>query len=110
MVSFTKIAVAIGTLIVPAIAHSGDMTYYTPGLGSCGWTNSESDMVVAMSPGQSGNCGKSINIHYQGKTEKAKIVDKCPGCAGDSIDVSPTVFKKFASLDVGRIQVTWDFA
>ncbi|KAI1763331.1 RlpA-like double-psi beta-barrel-protein domain-containing protein-containing protein [Hypoxylon sp. FL1150] len=109
MVSFTKIAVAIGMLIAPTLAHKGDMTYYTPGLGSCGWTNSATDMVVAMSAAQKGHCGKSINIKYMGKSATAKIVDYCPGCPGDSIDVSQVVFEKFANMDVGRIAVEWEY-
>ncbi|KAI0477984.1 RlpA-like double-psi beta-barrel-protein domain-containing protein-containing protein [Xylaria cf. heliscus] len=93
----------------PAIAFSGDMTYYNPGLGSCGWTNGDGDAVVALSPSKSGNCGKSIRVHYNGKTATAKVVDKCPGCSDQSIDVSPTVFSQLANLDQGRVQVTWEF-
>ncbi|KAI6082656.1 hypothetical protein F4821DRAFT_207520 [Hypoxylon rubiginosum] len=64
-------------------------------------------MVVAMSPGQSGHCGQSINIHYHGKwinihysgkSASTKIVDTCPGCGGDGIDVSLATSKKFAEL------------
>ncbi|KAI1410293.1 RlpA-like double-psi beta-barrel-protein domain-containing protein-containing protein [Hypoxylon sp. FL1857] len=86
------------------------MTYYYPGLGACGGTNSNSDAVVAMPPSQDGHCGKTINIHYNGKTATAKVVDKCPGCAGDSIDVSPSVFQEFVDLSKGRVQVTWEYA
>lgn len=95
------------------------MTYYTPGTGACGDINSESDHVVALSPGQYGSCGnpndcpncdRTVKIHYGGKTATATVKDKCPGCSGDSIDVSPAVFKELASLDKGRVQVTWEFA
>ncbi|KAI2601882.1 RlpA-like double-psi beta-barrel-protein domain-containing protein-containing protein [Hypoxylon sp. NC1633] len=110
MYSITKIAFALGLFIVPSIAYSGDMTYYSPGLGACGQTNTENDDVVAMSPNQYGHCGKTINIHYDGKTASAKIVDKCPGCTGDGIDVSPKVFKKLADLSKGRVSVTWEYA
>ncbi|XXG99453.1 hypothetical protein Hte_005792 [Hypoxylon texense] len=110
MLSITKIIVALGVMVAPVFCHSGDMTYYTPGLGACGETNTESDAVVAMSPAQYGHCGKTIKIHYNGKTGSAKIVDKCPGCGGDGIDVSPKVFKEFADLSVGRVAVTWEYA
>ncbi|RYC64836.1 hypothetical protein CHU98_g1341 [Xylaria longipes] len=93
----------------PALAFSGDMTYYYPGLGSCGWTNGNNDAVVALSPSKSGNCGKSIRIHYQDKSTTAKVVDKCPGCAAEAIDVSPSVFSKLANQDQGRVKVTWEF-
>ncbi|KAI1382648.1 RlpA-like double-psi beta-barrel-protein domain-containing protein-containing protein [Hypoxylon trugodes] len=110
MYSITKVVIALGALIAPSIAFSGDMTYYTPGLGSCGETNSEGDAVVALSSSQTGHCNKNINIHYNGQTASAKVVDTCPGCGGDGIDVSPTVFKELANLDQGRVSVTWEFA
>ena len=45
----------------------------------------------------------------QGKFVDATVVDLCPGCASGSIDLSPGAFQQLASLDAGRIQVTWDF-
>ncbi|KAI5867568.1 RlpA-like double-psi beta-barrel-protein domain-containing protein-containing protein [Durotheca rogersii] len=102
-----------------ALAYAGDMTYYTPGLGACGKYNKESDRIVALSPAQYGRdanpnkakvCGRKISIHYQGKTATATVVDKCPGCASGSIDVSPAVFRQLAPLDKGRVRVTWGYA
>ncbi|KAK8135964.1 hypothetical protein PG984_003904 [Apiospora sp. TS-2023a] len=89
------------------------MTYYNPGLGSCGLTNSDGDAVVALSPSQYADhpdaCGKNIVINYGGKTAIAKVADKCPGCAPESIDVSPSIFQSLESLDAGRVQVSWSF-
>ncbi|KAI0427198.1 riboflavine-aldehyde-forming enzyme [Xylaria sp. FL1042] len=111
MISLTKLVIALSVAIGPALANSGDMTYYNPGLGFCGWTNGDNDAVVALSPGEvNGKCGKMINIHYNGKTASAKVVDKCPGCGAGSIDVSPTVFRALANLDLGRVHVTWEYA
>ncbi|KAK6833174.1 RlpA-like double-psi beta-barrel-protein domain-containing protein-containing protein [Apiospora arundinis] len=91
----------------------GDMTYYNPGLGSCGQTNGDGDAVVALSPSQYAEhpdaCGKNIVINYGGKTATATVVDKCPGCSAESIDVSPSVFQQLESLDAGRVQVSWSF-
>ncbi|KAI1745103.1 RlpA-like double-psi beta-barrel-protein domain-containing protein-containing protein [Xylaria scruposa] len=98
------------TIAARSESYTGDITYYQPGLGACGETNSDSDAVVAMSPAQyTGNCGKSITITKDGKTAKAKVVDKCPSCASGSIDVSSTVFQSLADLSVGRTTVTWSF-
>ncbi|KAK8112187.1 RlpA-like double-psi beta-barrel-protein domain-containing protein-containing protein [Apiospora kogelbergensis] len=99
---------------LPLEARSGgDMTYYNPGLGSCGLTNGDGDAVVALSPAQYAAhpdaCGKSIVINYGGKTATATVVDKCPGCSADSIDVSPSIFQSLESLDAGRVQVSWSF-
>ena len=89
---------------------TGDITYYQPGLGACGQTNTDSELVVAMSPAQyDGNCGKSITITKDGKTAHAKVVAKCPSCASGSIDVSSTVFQSLVDLSVGRTTVSWSF-
>ncbi|KAI0474469.1 RlpA-like double-psi beta-barrel-protein domain-containing protein-containing protein [Xylaria cf. heliscus] len=91
-------------------SFTGDLTYYEPGLGACGETNSDSEAVVALSPAQyNGNCGKSITITKDGKTATAKVVDKCPACASGAIDVSSTVFESLADLSVGRTTVSWSF-
>ncbi|KAI1429212.1 RlpA-like double-psi beta-barrel-protein domain-containing protein-containing protein [Xylaria sp. FL1777] len=123
MPSFAQILIALGVagsvLAAPlnnnAITErsqtfTGDITYYQPGLGACGGTNSDSEAVVALSPSQyDGNCGKTITITKDGKTATAKVVDKCPGCASGSIDVSSTVFQSLVDLSVGRTTVSWSF-
>lgn len=112
MARFTAIALALTAAIGYVFAESGDMTYYAPGLGSCGGTNNESDAVVALSWEQyngANPCGKSIKITLNGVTTTATVVDKCMGCTVDAIDVSPSVFEKLASLDVGRTIVEWEF-
>lgn len=92
------------------LSGSGDLTFYTapPGaLTSCGETYQESEPMVAMAEDimskDKSLCGKEVAIHYEGKTTKAKIVDTCPGCKGGSIDLSPAVFKTFASKAQGRL-------
>ncbi|GAW21018.1 hypothetical protein ANO14919_105310 [Xylariales sp. No.14919] len=123
MPSFTQILIALsaaGSALAAPLASNGvaersqaftgDMTYYQPGLGACGQTNSDSEHVVAMSPSEfQGNCGKTITITKGGKTATAKVVDKCPSCASGSIDVSSTVFQSLVDLAVGRTTVTWSF-
>ncbi|EMR64162.1 hypothetical protein MGN70_003144 [Eutypa lata] len=118
MFSLTKIVAAVGLVATSAVAYSGDLTYYTPGLGACGFTNSEADAVVALAVDQYGSdpnpnnaavCGRQIAINYNGKTAIAEVVDKCWGCASGSIDVSPTVFSQLEDLSAGRVQVSWDF-
>ncbi|KAI8633893.1 RlpA-like double-psi beta-barrel-protein domain-containing protein-containing protein [Xylariaceae sp. FL1651] len=91
-------------------SYTGDITYYQPGLGACGETNTDSEHVVALSPADyNGNCGKTITITKDGKKVSAKVVDKCPSCASGSIDVSSTVFEALADLSVGRTTVSWSF-
>lgn len=100
-------------LLPAAIAFTGEMTYYAPGLGSCGATSTESDLVVAISASKMNSGGNPSNnplcfthitiTNPEGISQDATIVDTCMGCAEDDIDVSPTVFQAFGSLDEGRI-------
>ncbi|RDX44878.1 barwin-like endoglucanase [Lentinus brumalis] len=93
---------------------SGDATYYLPngGLGACGSPIQNSDFAVALSSSQysgGSNCGRRISVQYQGKSVQATVRDLCPGCASGSIDLTSSAFQQLASLDAGRIQVTWNF-
>ena len=83
-------------------------------MGSCGLTNSEAEPVVAVAkgimdaqgasnPNANPLCGKTITISHGGQKAEAKIVDTCPGCAGEGLDLSPSLFQRFASLDAGRV-------
>ncbi|KAL9541780.1 hypothetical protein MBANPS3_008935 [Mucor bainieri] len=89
---------------------SGDATYYSVGMGSCGDTNSDSEMVAALSEklmgtGADGSyCGKSITLKSKGGKS---VVDSCPGCGEGDVDLSPSAFKKLGSLDEGVIPITW---
>ncbi|KAB8606216.1 hypothetical protein FH972_025847 [Carpinus fangiana] len=108
---------------IKGASHSGDLTFYDVGQGSCGLTSSPGEAVVALStvlmaPGNGGNpnnnpyCGKKININYNGKTTQATVVDTCMGCSADSIDVSNSLFESVAgALGQGRVHgVSWSFA
>lgn len=101
--------------------HSGDGTYYDPGLGSCGKTNSASDMIVAIShslydskatsdPNSNPFCGKKIKASYNGKSVVVTVVDRCTGCQHEDLDFSPAAFKEFAPTSEGRLKdVQWSF-
>ncbi|TQS34598.1 hypothetical protein Golomagni_05012 [Golovinomyces magnicellulatus] len=95
---------------------NGDITYYDPGVGygACGWKNTKNEPVVAlphefMGSRSNGNsyCGKTITIVRDGKKSTARVVDKCMGCTGFSIDLSDAVFSQLAALSVGRTNAKW---
>lgn len=99
-------------------SHTGDLTHYTVGMGSCGFDDSgkdNSDYIVAVSKdlmGEQSNgnpmCGKTVTISNGKKSVQATIRDKCGGCAVDDIDGSERVFLDlFGDLGVGRDTVTW---
>ncbi|KAF9451015.1 hypothetical protein P691DRAFT_757705 [Macrolepiota fuliginosa MF-IS2] len=100
------------SLFSSVAAFKGDATYYYPGLGACGHTNKGSDLVAALPTAKYGHgdhCGKKIGIHYGGKYVQATVVDLCPGCAPNDIDVSPSTFSHLANKALGRIKVDWQF-
>lgn len=102
---------------------TGDATFFAPGLGACGGTNSDTDYIAAASkilyeefeggnsnPNKAPICGKKGIATYQGKSVTFTIVDQCPPCARGSLDFSPSAFKELADLDVGRLKgMTWHF-
>ncbi|RYP37537.1 hypothetical protein DL767_002845 [Monosporascus sp. MG133] len=119
--ALAKLLLALTCTASNAVAFSGDMTYYDPegAPGACGGRHLGSDKVVSVPLSHYGNypnpnncpsCGKTMRIHRNGKTTTAKVVDKCKGCAGDRIDVTKAVFSDLADLNLGRVQVTWEWA
>ncbi|KAK9763683.1 hypothetical protein K7432_009425 [Basidiobolus ranarum] len=100
--------------------YSGDGTYYSPSVGTsaCGTTSADTELVAAINapqwgasanPNNSPSCGKCAKVTGPNGTVTVKIVDKCPSCAYGSLDLSPTAFSKIASLDAGRVQITWSY-
>ncbi|CAG8621796.1 10441_t:CDS:1, partial [Acaulospora colombiana] len=70
---------------------SGDGTWYNPGLGACGETSSDTDIICALSftqyqasadgnPNHSPSCGRKIQAFYNGNSVIATVVDECMGC------------------------------
>ncbi|KAL0577335.1 hypothetical protein V5O48_004659 [Marasmius crinis-equi] len=91
----------------------GRATWFNVGLGNCGWTNNDGDWIVALSLGstyENGNhCGKQVRVTANGVTKQATVADSCPGCGNGDLDMSPSFFQQFASLDQGVFNIDWDF-
>ncbi|KAL8843380.1 MAG: hypothetical protein Q9176_001993 [Flavoplaca citrina] len=118
-----KISTVTFTLLpLLAEAYKGDMTYYEPGLGSCGHFDAPSAKrdVVALSreimnngpnPNLNPKCGSKINI-YNPSTKKrhtATIVDTCWACKKEDIDVNVELFNKVAPKGDGRVHgIMWN--
>lgn len=95
---------------------SGDGTYYDTATtasnpSSCGTTDDGlTENVLALPVGMMSEkyCGKTVTVNYNGKTAQGKVVDKCMGCQGDSIDLSRHFFSDLADLSEGRLSdVKW---
>ncbi|KAI0266434.1 barwin-like endoglucanase [Gloeopeniophorella convolvens] len=102
--------------------NQGQGTFFAPGLGACGQTSQDSDLIVAVStelfngfPGAGVNpndnpiCGKSITAHFQDKSVTVQVVDRCVGCATNDLDFSPAAFSQLADESLGRINISWEF-
>ncbi|KAL1668947.1 Non-catalytic module family EXPN protein [Schizophyllum commune] len=122
----------LATLVAPALGsplpatgsemakrgdHSGQATYYEVGEGACGWYSQDSEWVVALDSATyagGGHCGKTITMTATKEdgstaTGTATVVDECPSCAEGSVDLSPSFFQNFESLDKGVFQMSWNF-
>ncbi|EER35307.1 predicted protein [Candida tropicalis MYA-3404] len=101
--------------------QSGEGTYYSTGLGSCGVTSKDTDYIIAVShemydkytvggnPNNNSLCGKKIRAFYNGNSVDVTVVDRCEGCAYNDLDFSPSAFDQLASQSLGRIDITWQW-
>lgn len=99
--------------------YTGDLTYYDPGLGSCGITSTSSEKICAVShvvfdaaltsgnPNENPLCGLRLRIRRGDRSVDVKVVDRCPGCNVDDLDVSSSVFEELGDLAEGRVTVEW---
>ncbi|TID23540.1 hypothetical protein E6O75_ATG03176 [Venturia nashicola] len=105
--------------------HTGDLTYYSPGMGACGIVNSESDKIVAIShlvfdaaqvgsnPNSNPLCLKKIRVSRFNEQAGAQrsvdliVTDRCVGCKATDIDTTTPVFDSLADHDKGRVVTTW---
>jgi Lytic transglycolase len=100
---------------------SGQGTFFSPGLGACGITNSDSDLIVAIGESlfDSGNPGNPNNDVFCGHKIKATVAggasvtvtvtDRCVACGPDDLDFSPAAFDQLADPSAGRIDITWQW-
>ncbi|KAK6465825.1 RlpA-like double-psi beta-barrel-protein domain-containing protein-containing protein [Scheffersomyces coipomensis] len=102
-------------------AFSGQGTYYSTGLGACGWTNQDTDYICAIShdlydannvnanPNDNSLCGKKIRATYQSNSVEVTVVDRCTGCQYYDLDFSPSAFSQLADQSLGRIDIEWEW-
>nr|OQO26452.1 hypothetical protein B0A51_06833 [Rachicladosporium sp. CCFEE 5018] len=55
------------------------------------------------------NCGGCVQVNYGGKSVTAMIVDECPGCGTNHLDLFPSAFTSLAPASKGIIDITWDY-
>jgi hypothetical protein len=93
-------------------SYTGEMTYFTPGMGACGHDSSESEHMVAVSmalfdqytpngnPNNNPLCGKTVSITSpDGSSHEATIWDRCVGCAEADLDMPQSFFNVVTAKD-----------
>ncbi len=97
--------------------HEGIATYYyATGAGACSFDPNPDDLMVAAmnvddyynsTYGQAAYCGAYVNVIGRKGSVVVRIVDLCPGCAADDLDLSQEAFAQVDNLSAGRVPITW---
>lgn len=92
--------------------RNGRATYYgATGAGNCSFDPSPNDlMVAAMNTVDYANarlCGAYVEVTGPEATVVVRIVDRCPECPQNHIDLSEQAFDRIAELSAGNIPITW---
>ncbi|KAF8882849.1 RlpA-like double-psi beta-barrel-protein domain-containing protein-containing protein [Infundibulicybe gibba] len=85
----------------------GQATWYRTGYGSCGGSNQDGDFIAALSTAEYNGVLTAGNVLwssvYEGRSVEVTIVDSCPGCGENGLDLSPAAFEALAPSGAGRI-------
>ncbi|KAF1838997.1 barwin-like endoglucanase [Decorospora gaudefroyi] len=101
-----------------ANSKRGEATFYGGNVsgGMCsftGYTIPSGIYGTALSDsnwGNAANCGACVSVTGPSGTKvTAMIVDQCPGCGTNHLDLFPDAFAKLANPSAGIIDVSWDF-
>ena len=100
--------------VTPPLAtpQNGVATFYDgDGSGACSFPSDPNDLdFAAMDAAEwdtSAACGACANVVGPNGTVTVRITDLCPGCEAGHLDLSRQAFAKIASLDKGRVPITW---
>lgn len=89
----------------------GIATFYdADGTGNCGFDRSSDLMVAAINMAQydgSNACGTCLSVKGPKGTVTVHLVDSCPPCEQNHVDLSAEAFAKIADPDDGRVPITW---
>jgi len=103
------------TTLATSATYSGTATWFEVGLGACGFTDQDSDFIVALaSPNWGGgsHCNQKLQItnSKNKRTQTATVRDLCPGCSSGDLDMSPSLFEALADdLGLGVFEMTWNY-
>ncbi|KAK0740004.1 RlpA-like double-psi beta-barrel-protein domain-containing protein-containing protein, partial [Schizothecium vesticola] len=112
----------------------GNLTYFSPALGACGWTSSDTDAVCAIphdifdgaaprvssggNPDRNPLCGRLIRVTSflaaAGNTKRqvsvdVMVADRCVDCEANDLDLSLGAFKQIAPEGSGAVSGKWQW-
>ncbi|KVI01364.1 EG45-like domain containing protein [Cynara cardunculus var. scolymus] len=128
MGSVIKALILIATVAcLTSVAHSiaGQATFYTPPYvpSSCFGYQDRGVMILAANRGLFAGraaCGRRYRVRCTGPTNAGvpqpctgksvdvTVVDLCPGCAGNQVDLSQEAFAVIANRNAGRINIQYN--
>jgi len=116
----------VSGIVTGTTSDDGKMTYYTPGLGACGITNSEDDMIVAISqvtfdlaqafaeggssdPNKNPLCNQKISLQGKdGTMHTVTITDRCVACTDKDLDTTPGLYATLGgTIAEGHFNTNW---
>ncbi|KAI4295344.1 hypothetical protein L6164_035398 [Bauhinia variegata] len=116
------LGLVITSLASTASAISGTATYYTVYVPSACYGNAQQGTLIAAANPSLYNkgaaCGRRYRVTCTGGTNQVpnpcrggsvtvKIVDLCPGCGANQLDLSQEAFSKIGNPDAGRIKIDY---
>jgi len=104
-------ATPAGSLYSGEIKQGIATSYDATGAGNCGFDATPGDLDVAAIDtadyANSAACGACVHIKGPNGDVTVRIVDSCPGCDGNHLDLSKSSFAKLAPVEKGRIDITF---
>ncbi len=103
-------------LSLPTSPKAGVATFYDYSGGAevaCGFGIGPDVQVAAMNLGEyatAAACGSCLDVVGPKGRLKVRVVDSCPGCDGNQIDLSAEAFAKVAEPRDGRVAITYKVA
>ncbi|XP_051120283.1 EG45-like domain containing protein [Andrographis paniculata] len=117
-------AIVASSLFSIAVAIAGEATFYTTYVpSSCYGFASQGTMIVAANSQLFNNkaaCGRTCRVRCTGRTNlgvpqpcrngevTVRIVDLCPGCGANQLDLSQEAFSIIADPNAGRIKIDYN--
>lgn len=101
-----------GASLYSTEVKDGTATYYdATGAGNCGFDATPDDLDVAAfdtaSYAGSAACGACVRVKGPNGEVTVRIVDSCPGCDANHLDLSKSSFSKIAEPLRGRVPITF---